>query len=190
MGVSLLAVVLVTCIGANSFMALEYPILTTELGVAPSKLFIVYLGHIFGAIIAGKVGESKWVVEQSHTRSYALAVMLCLSYAFIGLGSNNMVWISFQLGICAFLLPLFETHYSSVLMNNATRNYASQNLSLNFLIEMGNLIGSSMPLLLIGSMSSISANRVLQFGVIGVIILMGLLLRRSAIEAELSRVKI
>lgn len=187
MGISLLAAVLIACVGANAFMALEYPILTSELGVPPSKLFAIYLGHILGALLAGKVGESKWITEHSHGRSYLLAALLCLSYAFVGVGSNNMAWISFQLGICAFLLPLFETHYSSILMSNAKRNYASQNLTLNFLIEMGNLLGSALPLLLLSSMTSLNSNRTLQFVIIGIVLILGIGLRNNSKNAKAKR---
>ncbi|MEZ4816113.1 MAG: MFS transporter [Bdellovibrionota bacterium] len=189
-GISLFAVVLITSVGVNAFMALEYPILTSDLGVAPSKLFLVYFGHILGAVIAGRVGGAKWVAEQSHGRSYILAVLLCLSYAFIGFVSNNMIWISFQLGICAFFLPLFETHYSSVLMNNATRNYPSQNLTLNFFVEMSNLLGSALPLLLLVSMTSIDANRTIQVIVICIILTLGFLLRKSEPVRAMKRVKL
>jgi len=169
-GFTFLSLIILSCLAVGAFMALEYPILTMNLDIPPSLLFITYMGHILGAVLAQRVSTK---IDKSHFSAsfFSLLVFALISSFFlVGAGYQNLIWISMQLGICAFLLPLSEIYYSDMLMSSVTKErYSFSVLALNLIVETSLLVGSviTLPMMRVGT--ALDANRWVQFVVAGVV---------------------
>ena len=145
-------------IAVGAFMSVEYPLLVGGLGVDPKWIGLVYVGHVLGAIYAQYLLIHK-LKSASPARIMLLSVAQIVSFMLVGLVSRDLAVLSLQIGLCAFVMVLFESQTTSYLMKfSSEAEYPLYNIWLRSLGLLSEFLGSLVAFALLFKFSLIDTN--------------------------------
>lgn len=157
------AIPLLWCIGASMhtglFMAVEYPLLTSELGVATSLIGIVWTGHIIGTLLAQVASQR--ILERMPLRNIVVVGSLfqILGFGSIGMLGSSIAGVTLQMTAAVFWLVFTEILSSSHLMKvSTTENYPMHNILFRTLDMAMQFIAQFLPITLLAGFSLAEAN--------------------------------
>ncbi len=146
-------------LGIGSFMALEYPLLTTEMGILPRYMGIIYFWHVLGALCARKMAGRLLNTSSLAMRICWASLGLLITFGVVGIAGNHLLIIGFQIGLIAFFMVITEVISSCHLMLQSNHNnYPRLNLQFRILNRLAVFGGSFVPLCFDGKMTLLVTN--------------------------------
>jgi predicted MFS family arabinose efflux permease len=154
--------IILSTIGIGSFMGLEYPLITTDLGILPRFMGIIYAGHLVGVLVSQRISNRLLSKENLYASLIVLACFLILSFGLVGVFGHSLWLLSAQIGLVAFCMVALEIHVSYWLMHRCSQaEYAHFNLLYRVIYKICLFIGSLLPLFVISGFGLQAINVVL-----------------------------
>lgn len=151
--------IVLSAVGIGSFMALEYPLITTDLRILPRYMGAIYAWHVGGALLARAVGRRLLKAESLLPRLCTASICLIIAFGVVGVWGPHLALVGFQIGCIAFFMVLTEVLASCTLMTKtAVARYPHANLCFRIIQRSGLFAGSFIPLALVGHISLSTTN--------------------------------
>lgn len=140
--------VMLACLGIGSFMALEYPLITTQLGISPKFMGFIYFWHVLGAIFARNIGKN---ILRKNDLSFSILIssaLLLFAFAMVGVFGASLVLVGIQVGVVAFFMVINEVLSSYHLMSKSSQEeFPHYNIHFRIYNRFSRFLGSLIPLL-------------------------------------------
>ena len=165
-------------IAMGAFMGIEYPLITTQLGVPTKLIWAIWAGHAVGALCARPLVSVLLRAPQLSTRIMIFALLQVIAFGLVGMWHPTVVFVSAQIGIAAFMMVLLESLANYHLMHRSSKeDYPLYNLMYRIMYRLSIFIGALAPLALLARFSLIEANQIFNMNIIIGMVLIALLWR-------------
>ena len=145
--------------GVGSFMALEYPLITTELGLSPKLMLFIYTGHIIGALVARKITAKFLNWKNYELLLIIIAITLIIAFGTVGLFGSALTLISAQIGVIALFMVTSEVLANYHLMAKSSHDiYPHYNLYYRITYRFTFFLGALAPLILFSKFGLFKGN--------------------------------
>ncbi|MBI2343386.1 MAG: hypothetical protein HYV02_03475 [Deltaproteobacteria bacterium] len=160
--------VMVSALGVGAFMGIEYPLLTTGLGISPTLIWVIYIGHVLGTLLARKVVARLLHLSVLMSAIILSSAILIVAFGSVGAFGTGLLLMSVQIGLVAFVMVILETLSNYHLMRRtAQQQYPLYNLQYRILYRLAIFLGALMPLFLLKRYSLVTTNALVNSVLLG-----------------------
>ena len=113
--------VTLAAMGIGSFMALEYPLITTEFAISPRLMGFIYFWHVLGALLARRIGKELLHRDNIPKLIILFSCLLIGSFGLVGIFGTNLMIVGVQIGFIALLMVIGEVLSNFYLMKKSSK---------------------------------------------------------------------